>query len=120
MVTAPGSGAEIIPFLKTWVNLPMAIGFTVLYTKVRRQQRQQARETAAHAPALARGGAAPGGAMCASPHRPAACPPLQPGAAPTLCAMSTCACTHPCSCTLLAHSILTLVLPLPPPRSCPT
>lgn len=35
VVTAPGSGAEIIPFLKTWVNLPMAIGFTVLYTKVR-------------------------------------------------------------------------------------
>lgn len=34
MVTAPGSGAEIIPFLKTWVNLPMAIGFTVLYAKV--------------------------------------------------------------------------------------
>lgn len=35
VVTAPGSGAEIIPFLKTWVNLPMAIGFTVLYAKVR-------------------------------------------------------------------------------------
>lgn len=35
MVTAPGSGAEIIPFLKTWVNLPMAIGFTVLYAQVR-------------------------------------------------------------------------------------
>jgi ATP:ADP antiporter, AAA family len=34
VVTAPGSGAEIIPFLKTWVNLPMAIGFTVLYTKL--------------------------------------------------------------------------------------
>ena len=34
MVTAPGSGAEVIPFLKTWVNLPMAIGFTVLYAKV--------------------------------------------------------------------------------------
>lgn len=33
-MTAPGSGAEIIPFLKTWVNLPMAIGFTVLYTKL--------------------------------------------------------------------------------------
>lgn len=32
VVTAPGSGAEIIPFLKTWVNLPMAIGFTVLYS----------------------------------------------------------------------------------------
>lgn len=35
MVTAPGSGAEVIPFLKTWVNLPAAIGFTVLYAKVR-------------------------------------------------------------------------------------
>jgi AAA family ATP:ADP antiporter len=34
VVTAPGSGAEIIPFLKTWVNLPMAIGFTVLYSVV--------------------------------------------------------------------------------------
>ena len=33
-MTAPGSGAEIIPFLKTYVNLPAAIGFTVLYTKV--------------------------------------------------------------------------------------
>ena len=36
VVTAPGSGAETIPFLKTWVNLPMAIGFTVLYAKVPR------------------------------------------------------------------------------------
>lgn len=34
VVTAPGSGAEIIPFLKTWVNLPLAIGFTVLYAKL--------------------------------------------------------------------------------------
>lgn len=34
VVTAPGSGAEIIPFLKTWVNLPMAIGFTIIYTKL--------------------------------------------------------------------------------------
>lgn len=34
VVTAPGSGAEIIPFLKTYLNLPLAIGFTVLYTKV--------------------------------------------------------------------------------------
>lgn len=34
VVTAPGSSAEIIPFLKTWVNLPMAIGFMVLYTKL--------------------------------------------------------------------------------------
>ncbi|KAJ9521752.1 hypothetical protein QJQ45_015318 [Haematococcus lacustris] len=34
VVTAPGSGAEIIPFLKTWVNLPMAIGFTIGYAKL--------------------------------------------------------------------------------------
>ena len=34
IVTAPGSSAEAIPFLKTWVNLPGAIGFTVLYSKM--------------------------------------------------------------------------------------
>ena len=34
MVTAPKSGAEIIPFLKTYVNLPGAIGFTVLYSEL--------------------------------------------------------------------------------------
>jgi AAA family ATP:ADP antiporter len=34
VVTAPGSGAEVIPFLKTWVNLPMAIGFMVLYSQL--------------------------------------------------------------------------------------
>mmetsp|Transcript_7738 Transcript_7738/g.25937 ORF Transcript_7738/g.25937 Transcript_7738/m.25937 type:complete len:629 (-) Transcript_7738:96-1982(-) len=34
VVTARGSGAEVIPFLKTWVNLPMAIGFMVLYSKL--------------------------------------------------------------------------------------
>lgn len=34
VVTAPGSSAEIIPFLKTWVNLPMAVGFMLLYTKL--------------------------------------------------------------------------------------
>lgn len=34
VVTAPGSGAEIIPFLKTWVNLPMAVGFMVIYSKM--------------------------------------------------------------------------------------
>ena len=33
-MTARGSGAEIIPFLKTYVNLPGAIGFTVLYSKL--------------------------------------------------------------------------------------
>ncbi|KAL2493414.1 hypothetical protein Adt_29042 [Abeliophyllum distichum] len=34
VVTAEGSSAEIIPFLKTWVNLPMAVGFMILYTKL--------------------------------------------------------------------------------------
>lgn len=34
VVTAKGSSAEIIPFLKTWVNLPMAIGFMLLYNKL--------------------------------------------------------------------------------------
>jgi len=34
VVTAPKSGAEIIPFLKTYVNLPGAIAFTVLYSKL--------------------------------------------------------------------------------------
>ena len=34
VVTAPGSGAEIIPFLKTYVNLPSAIAFTVLYSSL--------------------------------------------------------------------------------------
>lgn len=34
VVTAPNSGAEIIPFLKTYVNLPSAIGFTILYSSL--------------------------------------------------------------------------------------
>lgn len=34
VVTAPGSGAEVIPFLKT-LDLPMAVLFTVAYTTVR-------------------------------------------------------------------------------------
>lgn len=34
VITAPGSGAEIIPFLKTYVNLPGAILFTILYAKM--------------------------------------------------------------------------------------
>ena len=33
VVTAPGSGAEIIPFLKTYVNLPVAIAFTISCTQ---------------------------------------------------------------------------------------
>lgn len=34
VVTAPSSGAEVIPFLKTYVNLPGAVIFTVLYSKL--------------------------------------------------------------------------------------
>ncbi|CAM9880086.1 unnamed protein product [Pylaiella littoralis] len=34
VVTAPNSGAEVIPFLKTYVNLPGAVAFTVLYSKL--------------------------------------------------------------------------------------
>ncbi|EJK46221.1 hypothetical protein THAOC_35120 [Thalassiosira oceanica] len=34
MVTAKGSGAEVIPFIKTYVNLPAAIGFTAVYSKL--------------------------------------------------------------------------------------
>jgi AAA family ATP:ADP antiporter len=34
MVTAPKSGAEVIPFLKTYVNLPTAIAFTGIYAKL--------------------------------------------------------------------------------------
>lgn len=36
VVTAPGSGAEIIPYLKTYVNLPLAFLFTIGYSQVRR------------------------------------------------------------------------------------
>lgn len=42
VVTAPGSGAEIIPFLKTWVNLPMAIGFMFLYGQLANMMSTQA------------------------------------------------------------------------------
>lgn len=34
MVTAKKSGAEVIPFIKTYVNLPAAIGFTAMYSKL--------------------------------------------------------------------------------------
>ncbi|MQL91760.1 hypothetical protein Taro_024379, partial [Colocasia esculenta] len=34
VVTANGSSAEIIPFLKMWVNLPLATGFMLLYSKL--------------------------------------------------------------------------------------
>ncbi len=34
VVTAPSSGAEIIPFMKVWVILPMALLMTVLFTRI--------------------------------------------------------------------------------------
>ncbi|KAL7551046.1 hypothetical protein ACHAWF_014284, partial [Thalassiosira exigua] len=34
MITAKNSGAEVIPFIKTYVNLPAAIGFAALYSKL--------------------------------------------------------------------------------------
>src|SRR5580692_7903875 len=34
IVTAPGSGAEAIPFLKVWGVLPIAILFTIGYAKL--------------------------------------------------------------------------------------
>jgi AAA family ATP:ADP antiporter len=34
IVTAPGSGAEAIPFLKVWAVLPMAILFMIAYSKL--------------------------------------------------------------------------------------
>src|SRR3990167_931653 len=34
IVTAKGSGAEVIPILKGWVVLPAALGATLLYSKL--------------------------------------------------------------------------------------
>lgn len=34
IITAPQSGAEIIPFIKTYLNLPLAVLWTVLYSKL--------------------------------------------------------------------------------------
>jgi ATP:ADP antiporter, AAA family len=34
VVTAPSSGAEIIPYMKVWVILPMALVMTVLFTRL--------------------------------------------------------------------------------------
>jgi len=41
VVTARGSGAEIIPFLKTYVQLPGAIAFTVVYSKMSNMMSQE-------------------------------------------------------------------------------
>ncbi len=34
VVTAPSSGAEVIPFMKVWVILPMALLMTILFTRL--------------------------------------------------------------------------------------
>ncbi len=34
IVTAQGSGAEVIPILKGWIVLPIALGATLLYSKL--------------------------------------------------------------------------------------
>lgn len=34
VVTAQSSGAEVIPFIKVWVLLPMAILFTLVFTRL--------------------------------------------------------------------------------------
>lgn len=41
MITAPKSGAEVIPFIKTYVNLPVAIGFTGLYSSLTNKMEQK-------------------------------------------------------------------------------
>ncbi|KAG7356889.1 ADP,ATP carrier protein 1 [Nitzschia inconspicua] len=41
MVTAPKSGAEVIPFIKTYVNLPAAIGFTGIYASLTNRMEQK-------------------------------------------------------------------------------
>ena len=34
VITAPGSGAEILPFIKVWVILPMAFGIMFIFTRL--------------------------------------------------------------------------------------
>ena len=58
-MTAPGSSAEAIPFLKTWVNLPGAIGFTVLYSAMANRLGRQALFYSVLGPFLAFFGAFP-------------------------------------------------------------
>ena len=42
IVTAPGSGAEALPFLKVWGVLPMAILFMIIYAKLSNKLSKQA------------------------------------------------------------------------------
>lgn len=41
VVTAQSSGAEVIPFIKVWVLLPMAILFTLIFTKLSNRYSQE-------------------------------------------------------------------------------
>jgi len=41
VVTAPSSGAEVIPFIKVWILLPMAILFTLIFTKLTNRYNQE-------------------------------------------------------------------------------
>jgi len=41
MITAPSSGAEVIPFIKTYVNLPAAIAFTGMYASLTNKMEQK-------------------------------------------------------------------------------
>ncbi len=41
VVTAKSSGAEVIPFIKVWVLLPMAILFTLIFTKLSNRYSQE-------------------------------------------------------------------------------
>ena len=41
LITAPGSGAEVIPFLKVWLILPLAILFMILFAKLSNHLRKQ-------------------------------------------------------------------------------
>jgi len=40
-IVIPSSGAEIIPFIKMWALLPMAILFTVIFTKLSNRYSQE-------------------------------------------------------------------------------
>ncbi len=50
IVTAPGSGAEAIPFLKVWAVLPLAVLFMVIYSKMSNKLSKQKLFTATLAP----------------------------------------------------------------------
>src|ERR1700730_10682838 len=41
VVTAQSSGAEVIPFIKVWVLLPMAILFTLIFTRLTNRYSQE-------------------------------------------------------------------------------